>query len=107
MSLITSLIEKLPEHIFNKIARYNSHPVADILKASSIFQFIVLKETFHMFTGKSDLHQKAFNYGRHDGSVDVYVLDDFFRRGIPSVSNDEILKCITCYNVGYTHEALQ
>ena len=31
------------------------------------------------------------------------MLDDFFRRDIPTVSNDEILKCITCYNVGYAH----
>ena len=36
---------RLPEDIINKIMLYNSHPIADIMKESSIFNYRELRET--------------------------------------------------------------
>ena len=35
----------LPEDILNKIMLFNSHPIADMFKQSSIFKYLKLRET--------------------------------------------------------------
>jgi hypothetical protein len=41
-------MDKLPDDIFIKIMMYNAHPLTDILKESSIFKYLQLREDhFH------------------------------------------------------------
>ena len=56
-----NIMTTLPESIYNHIIRFNSHPVADLMKESSIFKFL------HHLNGELD---DAFKCGRRDGYND-------------------------------------
>ena len=53
----------LPEDILNKIMLYNSHPIADTLKESTIFNYIKLLEKLNSDRGDIDLDVLFFDDG--------------------------------------------
>ena len=73
----------LPESVINKIMLYNSHPIADIIKESSIFQAMQLERRGHIqgspfdrgicdaFYGREFLPHKWVN-GDHRSREEIY-----------------------------------
>ena len=52
-----NILPKLPEHLFDKVMLYNSHPVADLVKESMVFHYYRLKNE-HM-----GIHGSPFDRG--------------------------------------------
>ena len=69
-------MNNLPENIINKIMLYNSHPIADILKASSIF------EALEMSNGDS-IHGSPFNSGDSDAFFGGIYMPHKIESGVP------------------------
>ena len=64
----------LPESICNHIMRFNSHPIADILKRSSIFIYLQMRE-ISIEDNRRDLftnYNGAFTLGCDDGFDNGY-----------------------------------
>ena len=57
-------MENLPKNVINKIMFYTSHPVADILKASSIFKALEIYNGTHTHGSPYDRGFMDAYYGR-------------------------------------------
>jgi hypothetical protein len=87
----------LPESVINKIMLFNSHPIADIIKDSTIFKYIRIHETEH--------ENKYIDTHFNNGCFDKYFGEHTCRRVRErllhySVDSD---KADYEYNLGYIH----
>ena len=55
-----NILPKLPEHLFDKVMLYNSHPAADLVKQSLVFRFYGFENEY------GGIHGSAFDRGRAD-----------------------------------------
>ena len=96
----------LPEDILNKIMLFNSHSVVDILKDSSIFNYIKLLERFSgidMNTSQ-DIVAKSFVNGCDDAHCgDEYIFKEFCTYYSSMVNESNIGNCLHLYTLGYMH----
>ena len=96
----------LPEDIRNKIMLFNSHPVADILKESSIFKYLQLRE-ISIEDNRRDLIDnkiRAFTLGCDDGFDNDYHSSDMINLAQSGVIEyDEIEVCAAHYDIGFMH----
>ena len=56
-----NILPKLPEHLFDKVMLFNSHPAADLVKESMVFHYYRLQNE-HM-----GIHGSPFDRGQADG----------------------------------------
>ena len=96
----------LPEDILNKIMLYNSHPIADMLKESTIFNYIRLLEKLNSDRGDIDLAVLFVDdgcdaaYCGEEYGFDFDMLCEYYHSRLDH-SNME--KCLYSYNLGYMH----
>ena len=55
-----NILPKLPEHLFNKVMLFNSHPAADLVKESMVFHYYRFQNE-HM-----GIHGSPFDRGQAD-----------------------------------------
>ncbi len=70
----------LPEDILNKIMLFNSHPVADIIKASTSFEFMKFRGKMYDDIGEDDMEIEvlSFDNGCNDAyNGETYMFNDF------------------------------
>ncbi len=65
----------LPDDIFLKIMMFNTHPIADILKASTIFKFLQLRENYlkHRQFGCEFSHGRCAGYLHGSSSIQIFL----------------------------------
>ena len=69
----------LPEYILNKIMLFNSHPIADILKESSIIKYLQLRSYVEEDDDYVEDSKCAFGIGRWDAwNGGGYSVDNLF-----------------------------
>ena len=97
----------LPEYILNKIMLYNSHPIADIMKESSIFKYLQLREKTVSLNGcynrDTETHTciVACCDAHHRGK---YGIKDYFVKwNRNTIAEYDVKKYIEIYNIGYQH----
>ena len=96
----------LPEDIINKIMFYNSHPIADIMKESSIFKYRELSEALLKLPEHSPREILGFSFevGCANAYYRDYNLEGFCFYNYRELEDDEMFKqAILNYNVGYMH----
>ena len=100
----------LPEDILNKIMLFNSHPVADILKASTIFKYRQLRELYYSVDDddERDVETKFFDEGCDSAFSDgEYSFDDVCGYHHFMKDKFDIKKCLYYYNIGYMHTIIR
>ena len=87
----------LPESIINKIMLFNSHPIADSIKESTIFKYI----EFYEMEGDNILRDNQFKHGCFNTYFDEYkcreIRDHLLHYSVDSDKADYD------YNLGYSH----
>ena len=96
-------MENLPKHVINKIMFYLSNPVADILKESTIFKYLQLREISIEDNRRNEItiYSTAFNLGCDDGfdcEYDSSILKEWIMDGV--IESHEIHGCIAHYDIG-------
>jgi hypothetical protein len=100
-------MSKLPEDILNKIMLFNSHPIADIMKESSIFKYLQLRELYFKHIEEGTLVENyvgVFTYGCDDGYDNGYhssICREMAQDG--DIEFDEIDKYVEYYDIGFMH----
>ena len=96
----------LPEDILNKIMLFNSHPVADILKESSIFNYIKVLEILSGINKNDcpDIVALSFVNGCDDAHCgDEFIFNEFCTYYSSMVNESNIGNCLHLYTLGYMH----
>ncbi len=75
-------MENLPKHVINKIMFYTSHPVADIIRESSIFRALKLDNGVRLHGSPVDRGDMDAYYGR---GYDPHERTLFSRNNTPPV----------------------
>ena len=92
----------LPEYIINKIMLYNSHPVADIMKESSIFKYRELRETLTNLPqyARREILDFSFEVGCANAYYRDYKLEGFCFYNYRQLEDEEMFKqAVLNYNV--------
>ena len=89
----------LPESVINKIMLFNSHPIADIIKDSTIFKYI----NFYEMEGENkniniDNHFKHGCYNKYIGNYECRQIRDYLLH----YSEDSDIADYE-YHIGYSH----
>ena len=96
----------LPEDIINKVMLFNSHPVVDILKDSSIFNYIKLLERTSGIDKHTcqDIVAKSVVEGCDDAHCgDEYICIERCTYYFSRLDESNIGKCLHLYTLGYMH----
>ncbi len=96
----------LPEDIINKIMLFNSHPVADIMKESSIFKYLQLREIYveNAEHGLITNINAAFSLGCDDGFDNDYDVNQLLHFAIDGDFEwDELDDAVISYDIGFIH----
>ena len=95
----------LPEDILNKIMLFNSHPIADMLKESTIFKYLQLRSYVEEDDDYVEDRNFAFGLGCNDawngGGYSVDNLFSFVKQ--KSSSRPHLKSCVPQYTIGYIH----
>ena len=98
----------LPEDILNKIMLFNSHPVADIMKESSIFKYLQLREISIINARQVSQHYTSnlFDIGCADGWDNNYNANKILTLSSMATIEwgwDKVADCAKCYDIGFMH----
>ena len=96
----------LPDDILNKILLFNSHPVADILKESSILKYRELRGALPELPENTPREILGFSFevGCANAYYRDYNLEGFCFYNSKELEDIEMFKqAVINYNVGYTH----
>ena len=86
-------MESLPKNVINKIMLYTSHPVVDILKASSIFKALEMNNGKRIEGSPFDCGDMDGYYARgYDPHMIIYPIDDWFGRRMFKLETDKEIK---------------
>ena len=96
----------LPEDVINKIMFYNSHPIADIMKESSILKYRELREALLKLPENEPREVLGFSFevGCANAYYRDYNLEGFCFYNYKDLEDIEMFKqAVINYNVGYMH----
>ena len=96
----------LPEDIINNIMLFHSHPIADIMKESSIFKYRELREISieDDWEGVLDCYSWTFNLGCEHGWENDYNANCILSLAQDGrIEWDEVADCAKCYDIGFMH----
>ena len=93
-----NILPKLPEHLFDKVMLYNSHPAADLVKQSLVFRYYGFENEY------GHIHGSAFDRGRADAYYERDLDPHGWTNGsgLDGVSVDDLTtREIEAYVLGY------
>ena len=71
-------MNNLPDDILIKIMMFNSHPIADIIKESTIFQYISMMDNDGVKEEASQQFKQGFRNSRSGDYLDYYIRAEIY-----------------------------